>query len=132
LLRKFFHGQCTEHEAGIVREWLQDPKNEATAKAMMRRQWETIADGDADVDIESLLMQTKRALRADDTPVPVRRGKSRWFETVSFRVAASVALVVASAAAVIMRLEGDAVQEIAGISKVEEVRTSTGQIILKV
>lgn len=156
LLDKFFHGRCTEKEAEVVRNWLLDPKNEAMAKAMMKRQWETLADTGMDADLESLLSRTKKALRREDAPISIPeasadlpprlkldeqaraatgvggRGKSRWFETTSFRMAASVALVVASAAAITMFVEGDAVQEIARISRTEEVRTSTGQIILKV
>lgn len=153
LLDKYFHGRCTEQEAEIVRNWLLDPKNEALTKALMQRQWESLTDSGVEADVESLLSRTKERLRPLDSEITPKSpadfpagfrlgrqtvsaagqgGKSRWFETLTFRVAASIALIVTGAVAVAPLIEGDAVQEITRISQVEEVRTSQGQIILKV
>lgn len=131
-LKRFFHGECTTQEAEAVIDWLLNPSNQHLVKAMMQKQWETLQLADANVDnvdIEALLSKTKRVLNAPPSK-PI--AKPKWFTTSVFRIAASVAFFIISAAALIAVFKNQMPLRMTMNGMHEEVRTSTGQIILKV
>lgn len=134
LLNKFFHSRCSEKEAEQVLNWLLDPRNKGSVKAMMMKHWEATAHTGTEVDIDSLLVRTQRLLRErQNLSRTEAQPKRRWFHSVSFRVAASLALICICASVLVMVLRDNTVPHAAVMmADREEVSTSTGQIILKV
>lgn len=133
LLNKFFHDQCTAAEEKIVIEWLLNAKNEHWAKAAMKKHWDSVDGNGPEVDIERLLMRTTSQRRQRDglQVMGVPKGR-RWFERASLAVAASIAVIALSTVALVMVLKDTFPGGMTFALKNEEVRTSTGQIILKV
>lgn len=133
MLNKFFKGHCSDQEKRIVLDWLSDPKNELQARAIMSDQWRSVSEAEADIDIDLLLSKTRGKLKLGDPNVKAGNNrKVRWFERTSIRIAASVTFIFMSTAVLLLVLRQDMSSELDFIAAANQVKTSTGQIILKV
>jgi transmembrane sensor len=100
LFEKFYRGECTEAERAQVTQWLQDPANEETARQWMKAHWEKLDTSAApEPDVAAIWEALEQRVSFEEqAEIPKSNAKTflGWINRNSFRIAASVVLLLVS------------------------------------